>query len=266
MPQGRIVLKSICQSRKLAELKTDGARLLYTWLIPNVDINGCFSGDEEVIKGQIFTRLKKSTKSINGFLADLERVGLIVWYNTNGDKYLYIPDFVEKQPSLNKDREGKPTIPLPTPEQLQSTSRLTPLKVKERKVKIKQSKVNDSRFDKFWSIYPKKVGKGKAEESFLKVNPSEELFRQICSAVEQQKLSEQWQREGGRFIPNPATWLNQKRWGDEMGTSTTKRKLPVIPGRICGNCKMPAVYKSAGEYDNYYCSECMPASVKERYE
>ena len=72
MPQGRIVLKRICQSKKLADLKTDGARLLYTWLIPNMDINGCFSADPEVIKGQIFTRLRKSTRVIAGYLEDLE--------------------------------------------------------------------------------------------------------------------------------------------------------------------------------------------------
>jgi hypothetical protein len=27
--------------------------------------------------------------------------------------------------------------------------------------------------------------------------------------------SEQWRRDDGRFIPHPATWLNQRRWEDE---------------------------------------------------
>ena len=138
MPQGRIVLKRICQSRKLAECKTDGARLLYTWLIPNVDINGCFSGDAEIIKGQIFTRLRKSTKVIENYLVDLVEIGLIIRYNTNGDMYLQIPDFVEKQPSLNPDKEAEPTIPPPTPDQLQTNSGLTPLKVKESKEEVKE--------------------------------------------------------------------------------------------------------------------------------
>ncbi len=134
------MLKRICQSRKLAELKSDGARLLHTWLLPNVDINGCFSGDAEVIKGQIFTRLKKPTKTIQSYLHDLNNTGLIVWYKSNGDDYLWIPDFVDKQPSLNPEREAEPTIPMPTPDQLQSKSVATPLKVKESKEKVKQSK------------------------------------------------------------------------------------------------------------------------------
>ncbi len=29
------------------------------------------------------------------------------------------------------------------------------------------------------------------------------------------RVTEQWQREGGRYIPNPATWLNRGRWDDE---------------------------------------------------
>jgi len=139
MPQGRIVLKRICQSKKLALLKTDGARLLYTWLLPNVDINGCFSGDADVIKGQIFTRLRKSAKTIESYLQDMHNVGLIIWYESNGDMFLHIPDFVEKQPSLNPNKESKSTIPMPTPDQLRSNSGVTPPKVKQSKVK--QSKV-----------------------------------------------------------------------------------------------------------------------------
>jgi hypothetical protein len=75
---------------------------------------------------------------------------------------------------------------------------------------------NGDGFARFWKIYPKKVGKGAARTAFSKVKPSEELLEKIIVAVEQQKLSEQWKCESGRFIPNPATWLNQERWGDEL--------------------------------------------------
>lgn len=143
MPQGRIVLKAICQSKKLSKLKTDGARLLYTWLIPNVDVNGCFSGDPKVIKGQVFTRLGKSAKTIEKYLLDLEENKLIVRYEANGDKYLCIPDFVDKQPYINPEREAKTTIPPPTQEQLKSYSRPTPPQL-ESKSKI-ESKIERER-------------------------------------------------------------------------------------------------------------------------
>lgn len=72
------------------------------------------------------------------------------------------------------------------------------------------------RFALFWKAYPKKVGKGAAEKSWKKIKPSAELFDRIMAAIDAAKASEQWQREDGRYIPNPATWLNQSRWEDEL--------------------------------------------------
>ena len=68
MPQGRIILKSISESRKIATLKTDGARLLYTWLITHLDVNGSFSGDPDVVNGKVFTRLKKAQNVLGIYL------------------------------------------------------------------------------------------------------------------------------------------------------------------------------------------------------
>ena len=71
-----------------------------------------------------------------------------------------------------------------------------------------------SDFDAFWSIYPRRVGKGAARKSFEKAMTKTDL-KTILDAVEAQKQSAQWTRDGGQFIPHPATWLNQERWADE---------------------------------------------------
>lgn len=68
-------------------------------------------------------------------------------------------------------------------------------------------------FDVFWAAYPKKVGKKDAFKAFQKVPVSERPL--LIPAIERQKQSRQWNDEGGRFIPNPSTWLNQGRWMDE---------------------------------------------------
>ncbi len=39
----------------------------------------------------------------------------------------------------------------------------------------------------------------------------------LLTAIRRQKCGSQWSRENGRYIPNPATWLNQGRWEDEEG-------------------------------------------------
>jgi len=90
---------------------------------------------------------------------------------------------------------------------------------KEEEVKKKKPPYNPpagGMFEQFWKIYPRKIGKGKALESFQKLSPNDELFATIIAAVQQQSKSEQWQQNNGQFIPMPSTWLNQQRWGDEL--------------------------------------------------
>lgn len=72
------------------------------------------------------------------------------------------------------------------------------------------------RFAVFWSKYPKKVGKEAARKAFLKIRPNDELFGKMVDGIDKAKKSQQWQEEHGRYIPNPATWLNQGRWDDEL--------------------------------------------------
>jgi len=68
-------------------------------------------------------------------------------------------------------------------------------------------------FAGFWEMYPRKVGKAAAEKAFNKI--SLELLPTITAALEAHKRSDQWNKDGGRFILYPATWLNQRRWEDD---------------------------------------------------
>jgi uncharacterized protein YdaU (DUF1376 family) len=67
-------------------------------------------------------------------------------------------------------------------------------------------------FDVFWLAYPKKAGKDAAIKSWNKLKPN---VYEVINALAWQKQSEQWQKNGGQYIPNPATYLNQGRWKDE---------------------------------------------------
>ncbi|MBD5112146.1 MAG: hypothetical protein HDT42_06355 [Ruminococcaceae bacterium] len=74
----------------------------------------------------------------------------------------------------------------------------------------------NSSFEKFWAAYPKKTAKQNALKCWIKLNPNEELTAKILASLEQQKRSVQWTKDNGQFIPYPATWLNGKRWEDEL--------------------------------------------------
>ena len=71
----------------------------------------------------------------------------------------------------------------------------------------------EDRFNILWGMYPKKVGKKKAHDTFIKLNPSAELFTIIVGAVDEQKRSKAW--NDITYIPYLSTWLNQSRWEDE---------------------------------------------------
>ena len=74
----------------------------------------------------------------------------------------------------------------------------------------------DKKFAEFWREYPRKVGKSEAAKSFFKLHVTDDLLSTMISALQAQKANPDWLRENGRYIPYPSTWLNQKRWEDEL--------------------------------------------------
>lgn len=74
----------------------------------------------------------------------------------------------------------------------------------------------DDGFADFWEQYPKKVAKPAAEKAWRKVKPSRQLLADLMAGLGRQKASADWQKDGGRFIPHPASWLNGRRWDDEL--------------------------------------------------
>ncbi len=98
-------------------------------------------------------------------------------------------------------------------------------------------------FDLFWSVFPRKIGKGAAELAWKKIRPDATLQRRIIEAVKAQCKSEQWKRDQGRFIPHPSTWLNGKRWEDEVEVKIAQDKPPVfyrtLPERPAGEACPP---------------------------
>jgi len=71
------------------------------------------------------------------------------------------------------------------------------------------------RFERFWRVYPKRKAKDDAWRAWQKRNPDDLLTQTILEAVERQCRGPDWIKDGGKYIPHPATWLNQGRWQDE---------------------------------------------------
>ena len=102
---------------------------------------------------------------------------------------------------------------------------------KKQKTQI-LSKTQLERFNQFWYEYPKKKAKLAAMKAWAKLKPDDELFDAIMLGLRRARASIEWKREGGRFIPHPATFLNQGRWEDEYLPSEqqpTKQDLRNLP-------------------------------------
>ena len=87
-------------------------------------------------------------------------------------------------------------------------------------------KGDDGLFDEFWSAYPKHVAKQPARRAFDRLKPDRALLDKMLAALRWQTQSEQWTKDGARYVPNPATWLNNRRWEDEPEGSPTPSTLP----------------------------------------
>lgn len=126
-----------------------------------------------------------------------------------------------KSSSINGDLLNQNLVnqnPTPSSSSSTSTSNNTPPTPRKRGM------VYADDFLEFWKIYPKKIGKDAALRAWKARNGTRPPLAELVSAVTAQLESEQWQKENGQFIPNPATWLNQGRWADEVKSESGTQK------------------------------------------
>ena len=81
---------------------------------------------------------------------------------------------------------------------------------------------DETSFARFWKAYPKKKDRANAEKAFRKVKVPVSV---LINALEKQKRSDEWQRDNGKYIPYPSTWLNGKRWEDETDGQTPQKPV-----------------------------------------
>lgn len=79
----------------------------------------------------------------------------------------------------------------------------------------------DDGFDQFWTLYPRKVKKLDALRAWEKGKCSA-ILHKILTAVQRHCTSEEWRKDGGKYIPHPTSWLNKQRWDDELKVEDRK--------------------------------------------
>lgn len=84
---------------------------------------------------------------------------------------------------------------------------------------------NDPNFARFWDAYPKRVAKKDARKAWLDLNPAEAMVDQMIATLRWQSRQPAWLKDGGAFIPYPASWIRSERWTDEPIA------IPAMTGR-----------------------------------
>jgi len=88
-------------------------------------------------------------------------------------------------------------------------------------------------FDSFWSAYPKKIAKPNAIKAFKAAKLKTGEIDSILTDIDARKQSDDWTKENGKYIPNPATYLNQRRWEDGETAHTGPLKVNgILAGAI----------------------------------
>jgi hypothetical protein len=123
MATGRMIQRKISSNKELPRLialleermgQPHGAMaaLLYTWSIAHLDIDGRMHGDPFVVKGAVLPRISFVTPElVEKYLLAMAEVGLVSYYEADGDRWLEFSGFKDCQPGLRPEKERPSSIP-----------------------------------------------------------------------------------------------------------------------------------------------------------
>ena len=217
----RLIKESLCTSERISQLSDFHFRL-WACLITYVDDYGRGDARAAIIKGRCFPlRDKVTVKDIEAGLHELASVGCIVLYRVDDGMFLCFPNWEKHQTVRNQ----KSKYPSPDDGEIvqiaDNCKQLKSIACKSPRNPIQSESESNPNpiggwFDRFWAAYPRHVNKQGAMRAFEKLKPTEELLEKMIAAIGKQIESEQWTKDNGQYIPHPQTWLNGKRWEDEL--------------------------------------------------
>ena len=201
--------------------------IVFLHLIVSCDDYGRFYGNPKILKGMLFPLRDFQIKDIETAIRKLEAEGMIRRYEADGTVYMELTSWFKYQTPRAKaskypgpedaDKQMNMQEPVNICEQTQEDAAKPQQKRKASKTE------DDDRFETFWKAYPNKKDRKKAFDLWKKISPDDELYERIMLAVERQSQSYDWQKDGGRYIPMPTTWLRNERWNDQIGPSPAQR-------------------------------------------
>jgi len=215
----RIIKESICTSHNLNQLSVRAENFFYR-IIVNCDDYGRTDGRVAVLRAKCYP-LKIPTvrvSHIESWLQELIKHNLVYTYEIEGQRYLQLITWGDHQ----QIRAHKSKYPDPNGQrkstEINGNQRKSDVPViQSNPIQSESNPKGAKDFELFWKAYPKKKSKGQAKKAFKKLNPDETLLNKMLEQIDRLKKSKDWLKDGGQFIPYPATWINAEGWEDEIG-------------------------------------------------
>ena len=215
----RYLRESYIESERVNELGWP-AEAFWTRLLVKVDDFGRTEANPKLLRAKLFPLKLDQVREadVSRLLLECEKAGLIRLYAIDGKRYLQMERWEQGRASVSKYPEP-PDIPAQTPTDsgvCKSLSTDSPDSDPDNDTDPDMRPAVTGRkgveFAIFWQAYPKRKNRGDAEKAWKKVTAPIET---ILAAIEEQRTSPDWTKEGGKYIPYPASWLNGRRWEDE---------------------------------------------------
>jgi hypothetical protein len=228
MARIRTIKPEFPQSESMGRVSRE-ARLCFIQLWTLADDSGRLRGNSRMLASLLYPYDDDAPALIGGWLDELEKEGCVQRYQLDGDRYLAVCAWGKHQ-KIDKPTASKLPAPLDSSRGFANVREVSSGDQGVGKGSLDQgadhsSPVGESGgFEQFWETYPRKEGKAAARKAFDKLKPDKALLAQMLAAVAVQRMSPGWVKDGGQFIPHPATWLNGKRWEDASPAATAPHK------------------------------------------
>lgn len=240
MARSRNIKPGFFSNEDLADLDF-AARLLFIGMWTEADREGRLEDRPKRLKMALFPA---DNVDIDGMLEALELKGFIRRYEASGVKAIQvvnwskhqnphvkeaastIPAEGQHQPVQGEHGESTGQAPCENSSFPADSLSLDSLNLIPDSLTPSSESLEDL-FDRFWRLYPRKVGKANAQKAWGKLKVHSALFDRMAAALAVWSVSADWTKDGGQFIPHPATWLNGKRWEDELPVPANVHHLPT---------------------------------------
>ena len=185
------VLCRMWDNRERGEITGDMDLLARLCMVSNYEFEG-FCNEAEALQ---FCYMKRSGNGV----VTLRNRRMYAEHNAKRNTRLRVAIHREK-------RQGNAKV---TPPSSSSSSSSSSKASKKASIRYDQTS-----FDQFWAVYPRKIGKQKAVQWWKIHKPDAERLAKMLSTIEAFKGTEQWRDP--KLVPHPMTWLNRGGWDDEV--------------------------------------------------